>query len=78
MKDLEPTTIHYSAILNLRESRLVEIWHETLEKVNLSCHNIKTRKYYRSQEIMVNCPLDINLMPLPSLMVAYPGLRLEK
>ena len=68
------TQVAFSAIANLRTS-LVATWHEVVRKVSASTFNIKTRKYNRGHTLLTECPLDINLMPLPSVMVAFPKLR---
>ena len=72
--DLESTVIHSDAILYLRNTKLIALWEEAVKLVYTSCDNVKSRKY-SDTTILTACPLNIHLMPLPSIMVAFPKLR---
>ena len=73
--DLPKTDVQYDAIVNLRE-KLVQYWYDVYHLVNLSCENIQDRKY---NPTYANCwdgiGLNVNLMPLPNILVVYPPLR---
>ena len=73
-KDLPQTLIQFNAISYLRRN-LIKLWYDAVQIVKLSCKDIKQRKYYRSNEVLASCPLNIDLMPLPTTMVVYPKLR---
>ena len=67
--------IQFQTVAYLRR-KMVGMWKECCDKVNLSCENIKDRKYSTNNgSIVSGCILDINLMPLPTLLCTFPQLR---
>ena len=71
--DLPKTEVDYEAVVRLRES-LVQRWYSVYNLVNLSCDNIQNRKF-RDSDWWSGMGLNIHLMPLPNLLVAFPPLR---
>ena len=73
--------ITYAFLLQQRYAMVAE-WYAVKELIEIRCADLNARKYYHKDGPVVNLarqqqehPIDIDLMPVPALYLAFPPLR---